>query len=107
MPSSSINSETEVKIIEPRNSRRPRDQVDGQASVELANRNGSPSNEEENLDEIEEELVLKYGAQHVVKLFVPVTICLIFVIASLSAIKSYQKSNGAQLCDFFHKIFCQ
>lgn len=95
---SSINTEVEAKVIDPRNSRRPRDiRDDTQASVELTNRNRSSSNDEENLDEIQDELVLKYGAQHVVKLFIPVTICLLFVIISLSAIKSYQKSNGAQL----------
>lgn len=97
---SSFNSETDVKVIEPRNSRRPRDITDVQASVELTNRNRSSSNDDENLDEIQDELVLKYGAQHVVKLFIPVTICLLFVIISLSAIKSYQKSNGAQLYEF-------
>lgn len=45
----------------------------------------------------EEEIVLKYGAGHVVKLFVPVTICLLFVIISLSFVTSYQESGGATL----------
>lgn len=48
-------------------------------------------------DEDEGEIVLKYGAQHVIKLFIPVTICLLFVIISLSLIKSYQQSGGAHL----------
>lgn len=48
-------------------------------------------------DEEEEEIVLKYGASHVVKLFVPVTICLVFVIISLSLVTSYQESGGATL----------
>jgi presenilin 1 len=53
--------------------------------------------DEENIEEIEEEMVLKYGAAHVIKLFIPVTICLIFVIISLSFITSYQQSGGATL----------
>ena len=48
-------------------------------------------------DEAEEELVLKYSAQHVIKLFIPVSICLVFVIISLSLVTSYQSSGGAQL----------
>jgi len=48
-------------------------------------------------DEAEEELVLKYSAQHVIKLFIPVSICLVFVIISLSWVTSYQSSGGAQL----------
>lgn len=48
-------------------------------------------------DEEDDEIVLKYGAKHVVKLFIPVTICLVFVIISLSLIKSYQQSGGAHL----------
>lgn len=45
----------------------------------------------------DDEIVLKYGASHVVKLFVPVTICLLFVIISLSLVTSYQESGGATL----------
>ncbi|CAF0708429.1 unnamed protein product [Brachionus calyciflorus] len=94
-----LNTENEVRIIEPRSSRKTRDQSseNAQASVELTNRRPSDNINDEDLDEIQDELVLKYGAQHVVKLFIPVTICLLFVIISLSAIKSYQKSDGAQL----------
>lgn len=98
-----LNSNTEVKIVDPKNSKNTRQTVmetlnNAQTSVELTARgDGNEDQDEENLDEIQEELVLKYGAQHVVKLFIPVTICLLFVIISLSAIKSYQKSNGAQL----------
>ena len=52
---------------------------------------------EPDLDEEDDEIVLKYGAKHVIKLFIPVTICLVFVIISLSLIKSYQQSGGAHL----------
>ena len=99
LPTTSVNlnSDTEVKIVESKTSKKTRKTTDNaQTSVELTNR-GNNEGDDENLDEIQEELVLKYGAQHVVKLFIPVTICLFFVIISLSAIKSYQKSDGAQL----------
>ncbi len=54
-----------------------------------------PTHPAENEDE--DEIVLKYGAGHVVKLFIPVTICLLFVILSLSFVTSYQESGGATL----------
>ncbi len=53
--------------------------------------------EDERDEEEEEEIVLKYGAEHVIKLFIPVTICLAFVILSLSFVTSYQESGGATL----------
>lgn len=89
-------SDTEVRIVD---ARKPKPNVENaQLSVELTNRRGrDDQDDDENLEDIQDELVLKYGAQHVVKLFIPVTVCLIFVIISLSAIKSYQKSDGAQL----------
>jgi presenilin 1 len=56
-----------------------------------------PPPEPEDNDDDEDEIVLKYGASHVVKLFIPVTICLLFVIISLSFVTSYQESGGATL----------
>lgn len=87
--SNNINNETDVEL-----------------DVKIINPNGRPATaeharlenlNEQNLEELEEEIELKYGAQHVIKLFIPVTICLFFVILSLSFIKSYQKSDGATL----------
>jgi hypothetical protein len=40
---------------------------------------------------------MKYGAKHVIMLFVPVSACMLFVIISLSLIKSYQSGNGQTL----------
>ena len=49
-------------------------------------------NEEEN-----EEKIMKYGAKHVIMLFIPVSACMFVVVVSLSLIKSYQSGNGAYL----------
>lgn len=54
-------------------------------------RHGSDNSEDE------EELVLKYGAEHVIKIFKPVSLCLILVIICLSLVTSYQSSDGRTL----------
>jgi presenilin 1 len=66
--------------------------IDGQTRQPTRQKDAEPVS-----DEAEEKLFLKYSAQHVIKLFIPVSICLIFVIISLSFITSYQSSGGAQL----------
>jgi len=78
----------EVKIVDPKEKR---------TAKPVAQQNTVQPRREVIDDEEEEEVVLKYGASHVVKLFVPVTICLIFVILSLSFVTSYTESGGATL----------
>lgn len=102
----SVDLELDVKIEDPSEKRRARRQQAAASASATAttttttnrgNANGGGVDGGDDIEEMEEEIVLKYGAAHVIKLFIPVTLCLVFVIISLSLIKSYQKSDGATL----------
>ena len=90
----------------PTNSNPDRPTTSSQASRRtrrvVRNNDNSVNNDDDSSQNEELKINLKYGIEQIIQILIPVTICLVFVITTVTVITSYQDTNEGTLYESYY-----